>query len=294
MAEVDDDGRAHLRFGDDEMGEAPAADTAFWARYRMGNGPAGNIGAEAIRHLVLHDKSHSEKSLKPRNPLPARGGTAPEPVADVRLLAPCAFREELQRAITADDYARLVEREFAGRVQRAAAVLRWTGSWTEVLVVVDPLSTEEDVDRLLQEIRAALQRYRRIGHDVVVKRAVPVPLKVDLLVCVLPHFLRGHVEAALLEALGTRVLPDGRRGFFHADNLTLGQGIALSRLLAAAQAVAGVESVEARTFERLFEGPNGEIERGFLPLGPLEIARLDNALHFPDNGRLRLTMRGGR
>jgi hypothetical protein len=295
VAEVDDDGRAHLRFGDDEMGEAPAAGTKFWVRYRVGNGPAGNIGAEAIRHLVLRDlKLSGGASLKPRNPLAACGGTAPEPVADVRLRAPCAFREELQRAITADDYARLIERDFAGRVQRAAAVLRWTGSWTEVLVVVDPLSTEEDVDRLLQEIRAALQRYRRIGHGVVVKRAMPVPLKVDLLVCVLPHFLRGHVEAALLEALGTRVLPDGRRGFFHADNLTFGQGVALSRLLAAAQVVAGVESVEARTFERLFEGPNGEIERGFLPLGPLEIARLDNALQFPDNGRLRLTMRGGR
>ena len=294
VAEVDDDGRAHLRFGDGETGEAPLAGTAFWARYRTGNGPAGNIGAERIRHLVLRGGTLSGARLTPRNPLPARGGTAPEPLADVRLLAPCTFRAELQRAITAEDYARLVEREFQGRVQRAAAVLRWTGSWTEVLVAVDPLSTEADVERLLQEIREALHRYRRIGHEVKVKRAMPVPLKVELLVCVQPHFLRGHVEAALLEALGTQVLADGRRGFFHADNLTFGQGIALSRLLAAAQGVAGVESVEARTFERLFEGPNGELENGFLPLGPLEIARLENDPRFPDSGKLRLKMRGGR
>ncbi len=53
VAEVDDDGRAHLRFGDGETGEAPLAGAAFWARYRTGNGPAGNIGAETIRHLVL-------------------------------------------------------------------------------------------------------------------------------------------------------------------------------------------------------------------------------------------------
>jgi hypothetical protein len=187
-----------------------------------------------------------------------------------------------------------VEREFAGRVQRAAATLRWTGSWTEVLVAVDPWSGEEDVPRLLREIRRTLHRFRRIGHDVVVKRAVSVPLDVEVAVCVRPHFLRGHVEAALLEVLGNRLMPVGGRGFFHPDKLTFGQGIALSRLVAAAQAVTGVESVEVTKLERLYQGPNGEIEAGFLPLSPLEIARLDNDRRFPDNGRLRLTMRGGR
>jgi hypothetical protein len=109
-----------------------------------------------------------------------------------------------------------------------------------------------------------------------------------------PHFLRGHVKAALLEVLGNRALPNGRRGFFHPDDLTFGQGIALSRLLATAQAAEGVESVEIAKFERLHEGSNREIENGFLPLGPLEIARLDNDPRFPGNGRLELTMRGGR
>ncbi|HEY4561383.1 MAG TPA: putative baseplate assembly protein, partial [Thermoanaerobaculia bacterium] len=169
-----------------------------------------------------------------------------------------------------------------------------TGSWTEVLVAVDPLSAEEDDGGLLWEIRGVLHRYRRIGHDVVVKRAVSVPLDLALIVCVRPHFLRGHVEAALREVFGNRVLADGRRGFFHPDNLTFGQGIALSRLLAAAQAVAGVASVEVTKLERLYEGPNGEIAAGFLPIGPLEIARVDNDPRFPGNGQLRLTMGGGR
>jgi len=31
-----------------------------------------------------------------------------------------------------------------------------------------------------------------------------------------------------------------------------------------------------------------------LPLGPLEIARLDNNPSFPENGKLTLDMRGGR
>jgi hypothetical protein len=294
VAEVDDDGRAHLRFGNGDAGFAPPAGTAFTVVYRAGNGRMGNVGAEAIRHLVLRNVALSGAVLRPRNPLPARGGTDPEPLADVRLLAPHAFRQDLQRAVVADDYARLVERDFAGRVQRAAATLRWTGSWNEMLVVVDPLSSEEDVPRLLREIKRALHRYRRIGHDVVVRRAVAVPLDVELSVCVLPHVLSGHVEAALRDVLGSRLLPDGRKGLFHADNLTFGQGIALSQLLAAAQGVAGVASVEVKKLERLYEGPNGEIAAGFLPIGPLEIARLDNDPRFPGNGQLLLTMRGGR
>jgi hypothetical protein len=115
-------------------------------------------------------------------------------------------------------------------------------------------------------------------------------------VCVLPHYLRGHVEAALLDVFSNRVLPDGRRGFFHPDNLTFGEGIYLSKLVAAAQAVPGVESVSVKVtkLQRLFEGPNHEIENGILPLGPLEVARLDNDASFPEKGKFVLVMGGGR
>jgi hypothetical protein len=89
-------------------------------------------------------------------------------------------------------------------------------------------------------------------------------------------------------------LPGGKRGFFHPDNMTFGQGIYLSQVVAAAQAVEGVESVGVTRFERLYEGPNGEIAAGVLLLGPLEIARLDNDPGFPERGRLTLKLEGGR
>jgi hypothetical protein len=146
----------------------------------------------------------------------------------------------------------------------------------------------------LDEIAQCLERYRRIGHDVAVVPAAYVPLEITLEVCVLPGYLRGHVKAALLDRFGNRVLRDGRRGIFHPDNLTFGEGIYLSKLVALAQATPGVESVQVKQLERLGEGPNSEIENGLLPLGPLEIARLDNDPGFPENGRLRLDMLGGR
>jgi hypothetical protein len=294
VAEVDGRGRAHLRFGNDELGRQPRAGAAFMATYRVGGGPAGNVGAETITHIVLRDLSLSGITLTPRNPLPARGGTTPEPLADVKKFAPHAFRNTLRRAITAEDYAQIVMRDFASRVQRAAATLRWTGSWYEVLVAVDPRGTTEPAPELLQEIEAHLRDYRRIGHDLTVERARHVPLDIELTICVLPDYLRGHVKAELLKVFSNRRLPDGRLGFFHPDNLTFGEGVFLSDLVAKAQAVQGVENVIVETLERLHEGPNQEIEQGVLPLGPLEVAQLDNNPNFPEHGALTLNMVGGR
>jgi hypothetical protein len=63
--------------------------------------------------------------------------------------------------------------------------------------------------------------------------------------------------------------------------------------VAAAQGVPGMESLTVKKLERLFEGSNHEIENGILPIGSLEVARLDNDPSFPENGRLALHMGGG-
>ena len=294
VVEMDDEGRAHLRFGDGELGRRPEAGTAFIATYRVGNGPAGNVGAEMISHIVLRKTRLSGVTLQPRNPLPARGGAAPEPLAEVKLFAPHAFRTELERAVIADDYAALVMRDFKDKVQRAAATLRWNGSWYEVLVAIDPLGGVEADEALLGEIKGYLYRYRRMGHDLAVRGAQYVPLDIQLTVCVLPDYLCGHVKAALLDLFSNRRLPDGRLGFFHPDKLTFGGGIRLSELVALVQSVPGVENVVVDRLKRYGEAPNREIEKGILPLGPFEVARLDNDPSLPGNGQLVLNMEGGR
>jgi hypothetical protein len=294
VVEMDDDRRAHLRFGDGELGRRPEDGMGFTAAYRVGNGPAGNVGAKMISKLVLRQKRLSGVTLRPRNPFPAQGGMSPEPLAEVKLYAPHAFRKELQRAITADDYARLVERDFTAKVQRAAAQLRWTGSWYEVLVAVDQRGTMEADPVLLDEIKEFLGRYRRIGHDVQVVGAQYVPLDIKLVVCVLPDYLCGHVEAALRAVLGNRRLPDGQLGFFHPDNLTFGEGIYLSKLVALARAVPGVENVVVERLQRQGQPSSQAIDDGALALGPFEVARLDNDPSLPENGQLELDMQGGR
>jgi hypothetical protein len=292
VVEVDDQGYAHLRFGDGELGQQPAAGAAFKARYRLGSGPAGNVGAEAIVFAVLRSGLLDGVLLKPRNPLPAKGGTPQESTAQAKLLAPTAFLEQVKRAITAADYTTLAERH--PRLQSADAKLAWMGSWYEARVAVDPYSTEEPAPAFLEYVEGTLHPYRRLGHDLEVAAAEYVPLDIELTVCVLSEYLRGHVEADLLRVFSDQVLPDGSKGFFHPDNLTFGGRIYLSRLVAIAQAVPGVQHVEVTRLERLYDGPNGELKQGLLPLGTGQIARVDNDPDFPEHGQFHLVMRGGR
>jgi hypothetical protein len=290
--EMDNDGHAHLRFGDSTLGRMPDALTRFAVRYRAGNGTAGNVGAETITHLIIRRGTESGSRLSPRNLLPATGGSEPESLAEVKRFAPGAIRRDRQRAITADDYARLTERN--QQVQRAAAELRWTGSWYEAQVAVDPRGTETFDPRLQEEIIKSLYIYRRIGHDLGVVQANLVPLEIELTVCVLPYYQRAHVDAALRDVFSDRRLPGGQSGFFHPDNLTFGEGIYLSKLIAVAQAVEGVENVTVSKLQRRFEEAADEISEGLLPLSTMEVAQLDSDPDFPEHGLLTLVMKGGR
>jgi predicted phage baseplate assembly protein len=292
VGEVGDDGRLALRFGTAPHGVAPPAGGELLAYYRVGNGTAGNVGAEAVNHLVLCAGVDADGVSGVRNPLPATGGTDPEPLAVVRQMAPLALHRTRLRAVTAADYA-----DLAGRVpgvQRAAAQLRWTGAVTEVHVAVDPLGPGAASDALLTVVAHALEAYRRIGHDVVVGPAQLVPLDVALRVLVDDGYDRGHVVTALRSVLSAGRLSGGGLGFFHPDALTFGEPVRVSRLVAAAAAVPGVLSAEVTRLRPLFRPDGAALAAGLLRLGPLEIAECDNLADQPERGRLSVIAEGGR
>jgi hypothetical protein len=112
-------------------------------------------------------------------------------------------------------------------------------------------------------------------------------------ICVARGHFRGDVLAAVALALSARVAPDGTRGFFHPLERAFGQPVYLSRLYAAIEAVQGVESAVVTLFKRYWEAAGDELEQGFIRIGDLEIARLDNDPNFPEDGVLRLTAVGG-
>lgn len=287
VPEIAEDGRAALRFGDDRYGMRPTPGVAMSADYRVGNGTRGNIGADSFAHVVSSD-AHITGVF---NPLQARGGVDPESMEHVRQSAPAAFRRQ-ERAVTSDDYAEVTERNRS--VQRAAATFRWTGSWRTVFVTVDRTGGGA-VDPAFEEmIETHIERYRMAGHDLEIDGPRMVSLEIAADVCVAEGYYRSDVKRALLEAFSNRAFADGRRGFFHPEELTFAQPVYLSRLYALAQAVTGVASITFTTFRRYGTPASDALDTGVLAIGRLEIARLDNDRNRPENGSIQFTMRGGR
>jgi len=278
VVEAEHDGTAILRFGDGVHGRRPEAGTAFTATYRVGNGFAGNIGAESLAHVATVDG----RILSVRNPLPAAGGVDPESAEQVRRDAPEAFTVQ-ERAVTAADYAAMAERH--PQVQRAAATFRWTGSWHTVFVTVDRLGGAEVTEEFENELRAHLERYRMAGYDLEVDGPRYVALDVGVHVCVHPDHFRAAVARDVRRALAD---------LFRPDNLTFGQPVYLSPIYAAAQAVPGVASVDVHTLARRGQPSAPTLAAGVLVLDRLEIARLDNDPSFPERGVLSLTVGGGK
>jgi predicted phage baseplate assembly protein len=292
---MDDDERAVLRFGDGERGMLPSEDLML-VTYRVGNGPAGNVGAEAINRVI--DQNGVEPAgILARNPLPATGGIAPEPVADVKLYAPHVFRAYRERAVTAEDYARAAEKVFG--VRRAAADIVQLGALRVVRVAILSRHDDEPSHELLDEVHAQLHLHRCIGHDLQVSRAQMVALDVGIVVGVHGTFLRGHVLAALREALGRGIRRDGRPGLFHPDLMSFGTPVHGSRIVAEAQAVTGVEWVRLTRLRRIDDAaPEDPTELAHaatsILLDRFEVARMDNDSAHPEHGHLEITLVGGR
>lgn len=314
VVEVENDGRATIRFGDDENGMRPGEGARFEATYRVGNGATGNIAADTLAHLVadyvLVPNSRPDGTPSPpdkpplrgvppagliesvRNPLPGRGGLEPETLEEVRRDAPVAFRVQ-ERAVTPQDYA-----DKAGLhpdVQRAAATLRWTGSWQTIFLTVDRRGGRLVDSRFEVELRAHLERFRLAGHDLEIDGPRYVPLELTLAACVAPDFFRSDVAAALRRIFDNRSHPDGTRGFFHPDHFTFGQAVLVSHIAAEAQGVPGVRWVDVTLLRRQGDRASPPVPaNGVFSLDRLEIARLDNDPNFPDRGVLRIEARGGR
>jgi hypothetical protein len=301
VVDIDDDGQGILRFGDDQYGRSMAGAIGIVADYRFGNGRAGNIGAEGLAHLVA-PTFPAPTILSVRNPLAAQDGTDPEAIEQVRQYAPAAFHAVQYRAVTEADYV-AAALTVAG-VADAVAQFRWTGSWYTAYVAIDPTDPADVVTlpggrttldpTFAATVTQALDAFRLTGYDLEVRSAEYVPLLIEIHLCVRDDHFQADVVNALRLALSNGVEPDGSLGFFNPANFAFGQPVYLSRLYAAIDAVEGVDSAEVIVFQRYGRLPQGELQNGVIPMGPWEIARLDNDVNLKENGVLIIDADGGK
>ena len=271
VAEIDEDGAPTLRFGDDFYGRAPLEAERAQLRMRLGNGRSGNVGGGSLVHIAT--ASGLVESVY--QPLAARGGVDPQTIAEVRKIAPAAFRAEQFRAVTEADWQEVALRH--PEVLDARASFRWTGSWHTVFVAIHPRQSRNLLPtagggfvletQFSQRVTKHLRRFKLAGYDLVVTSAVYVPIEIAITLCIARGYFPGDVMAAVRDVLA---------GFFDQARAGFGKPVYLSQIYAALDPIEGLELAGVTTFKRYWEQDAGSLERGVISIGAFEIARLDN------------------
>jgi hypothetical protein len=297
VPEIEFDGSVYLRFGDGQHGRAADPGLDFTASYRVGNGSAGNVGPEALAHLVLPAPVPGQPLPPPlgaitgvRNPLAASGGTDPEDMEHIRQFAPFSYQQVQERCVTEADYGAAAQ--LVPGVLAARGTLRWTGSWYTALASVEPVTVLDA--QLTGSVDGALSLKRMMGTDLVTQSAVIVGLQITLQVRVDPRHFQQDVRAALMAVFITGDQADGTPGRLNAAGFTFGETVYASPLVAAAQAVEGVAAVTLTQFTRLDAPWVNGVAQGFITMGRLDIPRCDNDPDHLDHGTFTLQLDGGK
>ncbi|MGW7167741.1 putative baseplate assembly protein [Streptomyces sp. NPDC054884] len=253
------DGRAAVEFGDGRHGARPPTGTEnITARYRVGGGTgAGNVAAGRVNQLVSRPFGVSGVT----NPLPATAGAEADGPARTRRTIPLRLAA-FDRLVSVHDYQSFA-RAFAGVGQAVARRCRADGRPVLHVTVVAADDAPLDASAPLPAaLCAALRRYGDPALPVRVEPCERVRLVVVLGVRTADGHLPEKVEQRVREALAARL------GFAGAY---LGHPVYQSAVVAAAQAVPGVDFVVLDAFGGVAEGA-----------GAAEVARFAETLSVAD------------
>jgi hypothetical protein len=303
------DGRT-VRFGDGEFGLIPSEGTIFKVQYRLGNGTIGNVASGALQYyasaanVATFLKAMPELAQVPlatqallnnvtssTNPFAANNGMDAESLANVKLLAPQAFRTVTYRAVRKEDYVDAAE--LLKWVQRAGAEFRWTGSWLTGFVTPDPKASTELLPTQRNALQQQMDRYRQAGREIYVAEPVYADIDLQIDLCLEADALAGEVKARVLLAMFGKGGPRPVEGYFSPDRYTFGTPLRRSTLEAALQAVPGVKAVEGIRIRRrgwFIWQPFSNYE--YDP-GHQTIIRLNNDPLHPEQGTLKILTHGG-
>ncbi|KAB1990052.1 putative baseplate assembly protein [Streptomyces triticiradicis] len=229
------DGRTTVTFGDGAQGaRLPTGQENVRARYRVGVGRAADVAADRVTQLTTRPLGVTAVT----NPLPATGGADPDGPGAARRTIPLALTA-LDRLVSVPDHEDFA-RSRAG-IGRASARQLTDGTRQIVHVTVAgvddiPLTEDSDVVRTLHASLAA-QGDPRLAVGVAVRELVLLVVVAGVKVA--PDHRWDLVEPRVRRALLARLGYAGRE---------LGQSAHLSEVLAAAQAVPGVDHVDVDAF----------------------------------------------
>jgi len=231
-------GKTTVEFGDGlEGARPPTGSDNIRATYRKGMGTGGNVDARQLSLLLTRPAGVRGAT----NPLPASGGTDPEPGDSIRRNAAVTIMT-MDRVVSLKDYGDFAA-AFAGVAKAMASPWIWSGHARGVFLTVagpggaDLSSDGSTYANLLAAIRKAggshvpvrMQSYRKAFFRLSGTVTVAADQQVDAVIAA--------VEAAL-------------RARFSFEARSFGQPVDLSEVVAVMQAVPGVIAIDLDELDR--------------------------------------------
>lgn len=233
-AEIDENDRVVILFGDGNFGAIPNNNAIIQATYRVGGGSYGNRPAGTITTIA----DASELTLvgaKVVNAFASIGGAERETIEHAVAQAPTVFNAR-KRAVTRQDFEALA-RSFDG-VGKVRAVPE---NWNFVTLHVAPAGGGTITDQLKQNLLAYFEDKRPITTRIEVANVDYVKIFVTAEIGIEPYYDSQDVTARVVVAAGQLLA---------FDNVDFGQILYVSRFYDVIQEVEGVTYVNITEFRR--------------------------------------------
>ena len=249
---LDEYGYTYVRFGDGVSGVIPPAGVPIIVTYRFGVGAAGNVGAGAIRSLVLGGELMG-KIASVSNAAAMNGGSDPESIESLRRNIPRSLRA-LERAVTLEDHESLALD--VGGIGKSSASASTASS---VLLAVAPFGGGLASAELKAQVDTYVTNRAMIGTVVTMIDPVYVPINIVFAIEVNARARRTTVTNAVL-----KVVTD----LLAFDQVEFGMKVTKAPFFHKVVDVSGVDYVSITAFNR--DGAGDDVE---IPLAYNEIPK---------------------
>ena len=240
---LDEHGYTYVRFGDGVSGAIPPAGVPIVVTYRYGVGAVGNVGAGAIRSLVMGGELMGKISSV-TNPASMTGGSDAETIESMRRNIPRSLRA-LERAVTLEDHESLAID--VGGVGKASASATTASS---VLLSIAPFGGGVPSTELKNTVDNYVTHRAMIGTTVTLVNPVYVPIHITFSIEVNPRARRTTVTNAVL-----KVVTD----LLAFDAVEFAMKVTKAPFFHKVVDVSGVDYVTITAFNRDGAGDDGEI-----------------------------------
>ena len=165
-----------------------------------------------LTRLIVPSGQSFDAATYVTNSITAAGGVDIQDVSEAKVYGPKLITRNQPRAVTPDDYVRIVCEH--PLVDKAVAKFVWTGCWFTVLVAVALRNEQSLSDKLANEIRELVEGKKLIGYAVEIREPIYANIVLAISVSVNPKFHGGDVYNAVVSKLSSKTSSSGQKGFF--------------------------------------------------------------------------------